>query len=223
MAEAKKDSKEGLFELRPVRLTFPHLHVAHTPKPTKQNLKPRTQFQTKCIIDSVLLSDTVGRAQLGALIAEIKRIANDKFKDKAIGFMTKVLHSKQNKGDIASDIGIRSPFGDGAAQDFGANTLTFNLRSDYPFALVDNRNIPVPMVEGKNPSMFYPGCYVSVFVKVGGYNNEGQGVSLWPQGMKFWADGERLDNRVDVSDLWGGPLDPSEQTDVERLMGSVAA
>ena len=228
MAEAK-DPREGKFELVPVRLTHPHLHVAHTPKQTKQNPTPRTQFQTGCIIDSKLLTDETGRKLLGALLMEIKRVANEAFKDKAAGFMTKVLHSKQSPaGDIVSDSGIRSPFGDGAAKDHGPGTLTFNLRSDYPFALLDAKRNKVPvkettvngLIKAENPALFYPGCYVSVWVRVGSYNNEGMGISLYPQAMKFDSDGERLDNRVDPNDLYGGPLDAGEKTNLDALIGA---
>ena len=224
MADSTKDPREGLFELVPVRLNYPHLHVAHTPQKTKQNPNPRTQFQTTCIIDNVLLGSDQGRKLLGAVIIEIKRVAVDKFRERANNFMTKVLHSKQGvDGNIASDVGLRSPFGDGAAKDFGPCTLTFNLRGDYPFSLVDVDNNAIPVIEGKNPPMFYSGCYVSVWVAVGSYNNEGQGISLYPRAMKFIQDGERLDNRVEASSLYGGPLDKNDRTNIENLINGGGA
>ena len=38
--------------------------------------------------------------------------------------------------------------------------------------------------------------------------------------MKFDSDGERLDNRVDPNDLYGGPLDAGEKTNLDALIGA---
>lgn len=209
------------FELRPVRLSFPHLVTPHAAPPTKDQPNPKAQYQTACVIDERTLADQIGVKQLQTLIAAVRAAAIDKFKDAAANFMMKVLYGKQNsKGEIG-DKGIRSPFVDGEEKDFGPKTLVFNLKSDYPLGLVDRAGQRVTDPAAIR-DMFYPGCYARVFVTLRAYNvNGGTGVALDPAAVQFWGDGERLDNRIDPTELCGA-LDTPEPGSLESLIGQAA-
>ena len=62
-----------------------------------------------------------------------------------------------------------------------------------------------------NPKEFYPGCKVRAQLNARAYPKKGvtdiaKGIGLYLQNLQKWADGDRLDNRVDAQDAFSADM-----------------
>jgi hypothetical protein len=81
-----------------------------------------------------------------------------------------------------------------------------NTHSGYAPKVVDHNRQPLIDI----PSVIYPGCWCRFLIKAFAYSNEfGKGVSFSLEAVQFVRDGDRLDGRADVNDVF----DPIESGD----------
>ncbi|MDE3023175.1 MAG: DUF2815 family protein [Pseudomonadota bacterium] len=64
---------------------------------------------------------------------------------------------------------------------------------------------PAPL----DTSKLYPGCFVKAVLSVYAYENSGnRGVNFGLQHIQWWADGTRLDNRIEAADAFNAETRP---------------
>jgi len=103
---------------------------------------------------------------------------------------------------------------DAVSKGYPEGSVFFNARGDERPGLVARypdpaTNKPAAIPEGKIKETFYPGCWVRVLVTAYPYDNVSKGVSLGLNGIQWWADGKRLDNRIAAQDAFTADLSES--------------
>lgn len=80
-----------------------------------------------------------------------------------------------------------------------ANLYIINASAKTRPHIVDQNVQPVMNIE----EVFYPGCYVNASISVYHYSVAGKGIAIGLDGVQFFRDGERLDNRPTAQQLFG--------------------
>jgi hypothetical protein len=114
-----------------------------------------------------------------------------------------VSMDKFKKKLAALSANFKKPFRDGEEKaelsGFGDGKVFCNLSSKQRPGLIGLNGNPII-----DPEDFYPGCYARATITAYAYDNVGKGVALGLQNLQKIKDGERLDNRTDPNDDFGG-------------------
>ncbi len=170
---APNEKDPAIITLPNVRLSFPHLFVAHAMK-MPDGSEQEASFSATFLFDNIehaLLLDKIDSL--------IDRIALDEFKKK-VGFK-RCLRDGNEKSEL---------------EGYGDNTSFIAARNKVRPVVVDRRNNPV----SENDGIIYAGCYVNATVRLWVQNNSwGKRVNAQLRGVQFLRDGDSFGaGRIDA-------------------------
>lgn len=186
-------------------LSFPTLYV---PKAFAENQEPKY---------SGMLGFTP-EADLSALKKAAAAVAKEKWGDKAKQIL------KNNNPFRDHDEEVES--GKSKDKGFPAGTVFFSARSKNPPAVVartagpDGKPVVIDeaMAGAAGPYEIYGGVMVKAYVSVYAYDTAGnRGVGFGLEGIQRWEDGERLDGRAAVANVFD--FEEATEADLEDVMG----
>lgn len=170
--------------LKNVRLLWP---VLFTPENSKKYDKPGDPKKYK----ATFWIEKTDKANVDAINSTIKKEVENKFEEKAAGFLRSVKGDKQKFFLRDGDTDINS---EGEPRNPGFYTFTaYRKETEEPMKLVHKDKTRVT----KENSPFYSGCYVNVSLDI--WANDG-GVRVKLLGVQFFNDGPQVGNRVEASD-----------------------
>lgn len=149
------------------RLSFPKLWTPEAPAPGQA-----PKFSAAFIFEK-------DSPQHKALVAEIKRVATEKWADKAPAIVKKLMATQKTclrDGETKEDL-------DG----FDDTVMFVSASNDKRPGVFDRDRTPLAQTDGK----VYAGCYVNALVEVWAQDNQyGKRVNAQLRGVQFAADGE---------------------------------
>lgn len=185
MPQNEKDP--GIITLPEVRLSFPHLFVAHSMKvPDGSEQEPK--FSATFLFDNIIHG-----ALLDRIDALIDRLALDEFKKK-VGFK-RCLRDGNEKSELEG-------YGDGKSFITASNKARPGV--------VDRRLNPIAEADG----IIYAGCYVNATIRLWVQNNNwGKRVNAQLRAVQFVKDGESFGaGPVDATQEFDAIDDPASST-----------
>jgi hypothetical protein len=190
------------YTIKGVTLSYPVLFTPRLPP----NARPGQKARYSCM---ALIPHEVDVQEVQAACYKLLK---DKFGDKVDELL------KHGMQGLPS--GLRWPFRkdnmkrDGSKR-FDETKYKFFISpwSETPPGLVDKHYGPdgkLVKLTSPDTSKLYPGCIVNISVNPFVYDNQGnRGVNLGLVAVQHWADGERLDNRVNPDDVFSGEALPT--------------
>lgn len=191
-----------LYQIKNVVLSYPQLFVPKMPP----NAKPGQKARYSCMI---LIPHDV---DIKGLQEACYNLLLEKWGDKTQALVEAGMQNQPN--------GLRWPFRkDNVRRDGGKRYDETKYKcyitpwSESPPGMVDRYagpdGKPLPITQASNDK-FYAGCVVNVSVNPFVYDNQGnRGVNFGLGNLQFWADGERLDNRVSAQDEFQAEARPT--------------
>lgn len=153
--------------LKDVRLSFPSLFTATSFSPDQAK-----KFSATLILEK-------GSDEHKRLLAEIERVATEKWGPKAVGVLQQL--SAQNK------VALRDGAEKGDMDGFDEGVVFFNASSQKRPGVYDRDQTPLTADDGRP----YAGCYVNVMAVFWAQDNQyGRRINAELRGVQFAADGD---------------------------------
>jgi len=153
--------------LKNVRLSFPSLFVATSFSPDQEK-----KYSATLIVEK----DTPEHKNL---LAEIERVATEKWGPKAAGILSQLA--------AQSKVCMRDGAEKGDMDGFGEGVVFFNATTKSRPGVYDRDQSPLTADDGRP----YAGCYVNAMVEIWCQDNQfGRRVNATLRGVQFAADGE---------------------------------
>lgn len=174
-----------------VRLSYPSLFEARGVAGDPNSVP---KFGCSLILDARSQADPKFQERFAAMNAAVNAEGKRRFGDRWGKQIKKTPFRKGDEDNYADKTG------------YGAGTVFMRPTSKKPIPCVTRSNTPIT-----NQELLYPGCYVNALLAVFSYEQTvNKGVSFGLRGIQFVEDGERLDDSVDVTEVFEALDAPDE-------------
>lgn len=189
---SSQERKTILLRTPIVRLSYPSLFEARGVAGDPNSVP---KFGCSLIFDARSQTDPKFKARFDAMNAAVMGEGKRRFGDKWGKQVKKTPFRKGDEDNYVDKTG------------YGAGTVFIRPTSKLPIPCVTRSNTPIT-----DPHLLYPGCYVNALVTVFSYDQPvNKGVSFGLRGIQFVEDGVRLDDSVDVTEVFEALDAPDEE------------